>query len=517
MQTVTDEQVRKMNEVFSRNGNLTEAAMKAGMCRKTARKYVSVGKIPSELAQERERSWRTRANPFATDWPQVEEWLSAAPELEGKALFEFLMESNRDKAAELVSMGDEQAAAEIPKYTPGQMRTFQRHIKQWRATGGPEKEIFFAQEHRPGEAMQTDFTVLDALGVTIQRQPFPHQLCHSVLPYSNFQWATVCRSENGQALKKALQNHVLRLGRVPEWHQTDQSSTATHRADNRRVFNDDYVALVEHLGMKPRTIGVGKKEQNGDVESLNGALKRRIHQHLLLRGSRDFDSVAEYETFLTGVLERANALRATKIAQELAVMKTLSVSRLPDYKIAKVGVSKQSTIRVNRNTYSVPSRLIGETVEARVFDDRIEVWYAQSRQLMVERLLGDNGARIDYRHVIWSLVRKPGAFLRYRHREALFPSLIFRRSFDRLQEVHGAGRTADIEYLRILHLAAATMEANVEVALELLLDTDGQWGVDEVKAIAGPDETIVVPDLDDPKVELETFDLLLPSVAEVSQ
>jgi transposase InsO family protein len=426
--------------------------------------------------------------------------LEGAPELEAKALFRWLAETKHPG-----------------KYQEGQLRTFQRSIKRWRATEGPAKEVFFPQEHRAGEAMQTDFTVMDALGVTIQREPFLHQLCHSVLPYSNFQWATVCRSENGQALKKALQNHVLRLGRVPEWHQTDQSSTATHRADNRRVFNDDYVALVTHLGMKPRTIGVGKKEQNGDVESLNGALKRRIHQHLLLRRSRDFDSVEEYEAFLTRVLERANALRATKIAEELAVMKTLSVSRLPDYKGVKVGVSKQSTIRVNRNTYSVPSRLIGETVQARVFDDRIEVWYAQSRQLMVERLLGDNGARIDYRHVIWSLVRKPGAFLRYRHREALFPSLVFRRSYDRLQDAHGAGRTADIEYLRILHLAAATMEADVEVALELLLDTDDAWGADEVKAIAGADESVVVPELKDFEADLSDYDLLLSSAAQVSQ
>ena len=516
MKTVTDEQVRKMNQVYSKTANLAAAAMIAGMSRKTARKYRDVGKLPSQVEQERERTWRTREDPFETDWPIVEEWLTAAPELEARAVFEFLMESNHDRAAQLRVACDEQGASEVPQYTPGQMRTFQRRVKRWRATKGPDQEIFFAQEHRPGEAMQTDFTVLDALEVTIQREPFPHQLCHSVLPYSNWQWATVSRSENFLALKKALQNHVIRLGRVAQWHQTDQSSTATHRADNRREFNDDYVALVTHLGMKPRTIGVGKKEQNGDIEAANGALKRRIKQYLLLRGSRDFESIKEYEAFLADIFIRANKFRAAKIAEDLAAMKALSVSRLPDYKSSWHGVSKQSTIRVKRNAYSVPSRLIGESIEARVYDDRIEVWYAQTLQLTVLRLLGNSGARIDYRHIIWSMVRKPGAFARYKYREALFPTLVFRRAYDRLQEKHGAGRQCDLEYLRILHLAAATMEADVEVALELLLDTDDRWTSEEVKTITGASEAIEVPNIAVPEVELDPYDHLLTFTGEVS-
>ena len=66
---------------------------------------------------------------------------------------------------------------------------------------------------------------------------------------------------------------------------------------------------------------------------------------------------------------------------------------------------------------------------------------------------------IDYRHVIGSLVRKPGAFARYRYREHMFPTETFRLAYDALRE--WKGERADVEYVRILHLAATTMESDV--------------------------------------------------------
>lgn len=44
------------------------------------------------------------------------------------------------------------------------------------------------------------------------------------------------------------------------------------------------------------------------------------------------------------------------------------------------------------------------------------------------RLSGRGQHRIHYQHVIWSLVRKPGAFAAYRYRDDLFPTLTFRQT-----------------------------------------------------------------------------------------
>lgn len=477
---------------MKKTGSVQTAALRAGMDRKTARKYLKAGTLPSQSKEP--RTWRTREDPFDDDWSQVAEMLEHAPELEGKALFEYLL------------------TKQVDRYKPGQLRTFQRRVKQWRVRHGPDKEVFFPQRHRPGEAAQTDFTWCDELGVTIAGEAFSHKLCHVVLPYSGWQSATVCQSESMSALSEGVQTAFFLLGRVPTWHQTDNSTAATHKlSDGKRGFNDDYTALMRHLGMKPRTTAVGEKEQNGSIEAHNGALKRRLRQHLLLRGSRDFDSCDNYQAWVAQALAMANALRADKVAEDLAQMTVLAASRLATYREEKVTVTSWSTIRVKQNTYSVPSRLIGAELKARVFDDRIEAWHGDAHQLTVDRLLGRNNHAINYRHIIASLVRKPGAFRLYRYRDDLFPSLVFRRAYDALTAVR-TERRADLEYLRILHLAATEMESDVEVALECLLE-DGQVPVSEdVRALVAP-KKLEMPDLAAFEPQNGEYDGLLQEVA----
>lgn len=462
--------------------------MRAGMDRKTGRRWLALDKLPSESRSP--RTWRTREDPFAAVWPTLTAMLEAAPELQAKSLFEWLERE------------------EPGRFLPGQLRTLQRKVRRWRAQHGPPKPIFFAQQHRPGEAIQTDFTVADSLGITIAGEPFPHRLCHSVLPYSNWSSVTVCRSESLPALRRGIQTCVFALGRVPTFHQTDNSTAATHNpADGGRAFNREYEDLMSHLGMKPRTTGIGEKEQNGDVESKNGVVKRRLDQHLLLRGSRDFASMETYEAWARRVIAAGNELVDERFREDLAAMTPLLVRRLPEYSVVKVRVSKWSTIRVKENAYSVPSRLRDEPVTVRVYDDRLEVYYADRLELTMERLLGKKGHRINYRHVIWSLVQKPGAFERYRYREDLFPTLTFRRAYDALAS-ELAPRQADIEYLRVLHLASATMECEVEAALELVLEAGELPQSHIVKGLIRSDDP-EIPAIPQPQVDLTDYDLLL--------
>ena len=483
-------------EELSKHGRIGDAAMKADMHRETARKYIAAGKLPSEMPVVRD--WRTRPDPFEEHWPEIEARLRDTPELEAKTLFELLQETHPGR------------------YDAGQLRTLQRRIKRWRAAQGPEQEVVLAQQHRPGEAAQTDFTHATELAVTIAGQMFVHLLCVLVLPYSNWQWATVCLSESMAALRRGVQRALFQLGRVPRYHQTDCSTAATHKIpadqvayvdDGKRAFNAEYVALMRHFGMTPRTTAVGAKEQNGDVEAGNGALKRRLAQALLVRGSRDFESVDAWQDFIDGVERKANAHRSRRVAEDLAAMRELCVHKLPEYVEEEVRVSDWSTVRVKHCAYSVPSRLIGEWVRVRIFEDKIEVRYADELQLACERLLGRNRRRIDYHHVIWSLVRKPGAFSRYVYRDEMFPQLVFRKAYDAIQEVQ-AGTRGDLEYLRILHLAASTMEADVAAALALLLGDGKVLTAEAVKELISS-STIEVPALAPATVDLAEYDTLL--------
>jgi len=170
-------------------------------------------------------------------------------------------------------------------------------------------------------------------------------------------------------------------------------------------------------------------------------------------------------------------------------------------------------VLVKHCAYSVPSRLIGEWVRVRIFEDKLEVHFADALELACERLRGRNLHRIDYRHMIWSLVRKPGAFARYVYREEIFPSLVFRTAYDAIQTPHH-GTKGDLEYLRILHLAASTMEADVAAALSLLQMAGSAITADAVKAmIAATPTSIDVPMLVRPVVDLASHDALLAEVA----
>jgi hypothetical protein len=137
---------------------------------------------------------------------------------------------------------------------------------------------------------------------------------------------------------------------------------------------------------------------------------------------------------------------------------------------------------VGHNGYSVPSGLKGKRATVRVYEWHIEVWYANQRIETMPRMPGAHHFQINYRHVIDSLLRKPGGFRNYRYRDDLFPLDIFRQAWDVLNE-HLPPRRADLTYLRILKQAALGMEADIAQALRLLLDQDQSQNLWDEKTI----------------------------------
>jgi transposase InsO family protein len=497
--TATNAQVRIMMRERKKGRTQEQAAVSANMrSRKTVAKYEQLGQLPSEL--EEPRRHRTREDVFKEDWATVEDMLEDAPSLEAKAMFEWLCDERPGR------------------YKPGQLRTFQRRVSTWKALHR-EQVAILEQVHHPGEVLQTDGTWLTELGVTIQGQPFRHLLIHSVLPYSNWEWGRIAQSESLAALRLGLHSTLSRLGYVPEYHQTDNSSAATYwpgaktQTRSGREYTDGYLELLGHYSLEPRATHVRSPQENGDVESLNGGVKRALEQHLLLRGSRDFENVTAYEAFLFDVMARRNQGRQERLVKELAVMKPLSVGVLLTNSQVQVPVSRASTIRVDKHTYSVPTSLIGHKVKVRIHEWHLEVYYQSHHIETLPRLLGEKQHHVNYRHVIDSLLRKPGGFRDYRYRNDLFPTLVFRQAWEQLNQWQSP-RRADLAYLRILRLAARTLETDVASALEQLLATEGPWDETDVERLLQP-EPIRVPQLECGDVHLQQYDQLLSEVLHV--
>ena len=488
---------RQINQlVYERNRriSISMSAIKAGVSRNTARKYLRQAD-PSKQ-EKQPHDWRTRTDPLEAIWSVARGMLENAPELQAKALLEHLAERPGGRIEEKV------------------LRTFQRRVRQWRLEHGKEKEVFFSQEARPGAVLAVDWTDMRDLGVSICGVKLDHLMFHAVLPYSNWQWALRCRSESLLSVRSGLKATIGRLGRVPKELLIDNSSTATHRLSTdgkRRGFNGEFLSICEHFGISPRTTNVSCRHENGTCESMHGHFKSRLEQHLLLRGSRDFESESAYDLFVLGVLEKANGLRTVRLAEELAAMREHLAPELPDYTETMVRVNNNSTIRVCKRVYSVPSKLIGSSLRARIHETSIVL--LEGLVVLAELPLrgGDRGAVIDFRHIITWLVRKPGAFAQYRWREAMFPSLIWRMVYDHLCWQHDP-HTADVCYLEILQLAAQKGLSTVENIVEQLLAAPRPVvNAQEVNLLLQTyeEEAMAFRQRQAPVVSLEDYDALL--------
>jgi hypothetical protein len=488
MSKVTDRQVRRLRAALMEGKSLKAAALRTVMDEKTARKYRDLAKLASEL-DDWPRTWRTRENPFADVWEEVQEKLELSPGLQANTLFAWLQQRYPGR------------------FSNGQLRTLQRRIRQWRAAAGPPKEVFFAQIHYPGRLGASDFTHMTSLEVTLAGQPFEHMVFHFVLTYSNWETASICFSESFESLSDGLQQALWELGGVPERHRTDRMSAAVSNLSDRKEFTRRYEALMAHYGLIMEKINAREAHENGDVEQSHNRFKQAADQALQLRGSRDFADRAAYARFLREVLNQRNAGRQQRLAEERAVLSPLPRGRLESYKRARPQVGTGSVIRVDRNTYSVHSRLIGEKVDVRLYAEHLEVWYAGSVIHRIPRLRGQGKHLINYRHVIDSLVRKPGAFENYKYREDMFPTSRFRMAYDALRDT--TPRRASREYLQILELAARENESLVDDALRALFEEDQPITFRAVREWVGRRETArPVTDVQVELTSLSSFDVL---------
>ncbi len=440
---------------------LAKAALSVGIDAKTARKYRDAGPPPGP--DRAPHTWRTRPDPFAAVWDELRAMLAVNPGLQAQTLFAFLQRQYPGQ------------------FAPGQLRTLQRQLKAWRALEGPAKEVFFPQEHPPGQLAASDFCHLSALAVTIAGQPFDHLLYHFVLTHSNWETGGLCFSESFESLSAGLQAALWELGGVPQRHRTDSLSAAVQPLEGRETFTRRYQELLAHYGLAGEHIQPGKAHENGDVEQRHHRFKVALDQALMLRGSRDFADRAAYGLFVRELFAQLNAPRQGRLGAERARLRPLPPTRLDVARWVGATVGPASTIRVLANTYSVPSRLIGEPVRVRVEVEQLEVWYGQRRVERLPRLRGQDQHCINYRHVIGWLVKKPGAFPHYRFREALYPTSRFRMAYDAL--VAQQPQRGVREYLGLLSLAARESEQGVDDALRALLAGEQPISIAAVKQL----------------------------------
>ena len=369
---------------------LTAAAAAAGMSERSGRRWRN-SELPSDKKKHR-RHWRTHPDPFKGVWEeQIEPLLRVDKDgvLSANTILEWL---------------DRQDPG---RFAASQLRTLQRRMRDWRALNGPDKEVYFPQVHPPGREAQVDFTSAKDLAVTIAGQDFPHLLFEFVLSFSGWRYVEIADSETFLALKQGLQGALWELGGCPGIIRSDNLSAATYELRNSggRDLNRSYRQLLDHYGLGSTRTNRAAAHENGVVEQANRRIKDAIAQELLLRGGCDFTSRDNYYEFVREVVARKNRLREPKSEIERSQLRPLPAAAIPDYVNYQARVRKWSTIRVSSRTYTVPPRLIGSKVDARLYADHLDVYYKGRLVERLERATGPQRARVNYRHVIGSLVR----------------------------------------------------------------------------------------------------------------
>jgi hypothetical protein len=443
---------------FRKSNPLKIAAVKAGFSPATGYR---LGKDPGLPSQKREPRGRRRADPLADVWEgEVVGMLQDAPGLRPVAIFDELLRRH-------------------PLLSPGMRRTLERRIRAWRSLNGAEREVMFRQEHPPGRMGLSDFTDTSDLGVSIAGELLAHRLYHFRLPFSGFEYANVVLGgESFIALAEGLQNALWLLGGAPEQHRSDSLSAAFRNldGDDRIDLTRRYEAFCGHYGMTPTRNNAGVAHENGSIESSHGHLKKALADALLLRGSRDFDDLDGWRGFVDEVVGRHNARNLKRIDLERSALKVLPARKTADYEEVRVFVTSSSAFTLRKVFYTVPSRLIGHRLLARLYDDRLECFQGSTPLFTLRRgRAGPNGKHghvVDYRHVIQSLRRTPMALLNLVYREQLFPRRPYAKAFEALLAKEGEKRACRA----IVGLLALAHERACEGELALAIDAELEAG-----------------------------------------
>lgn len=386
-----------------------KAAAKADFSLSTAKRLEVRGGI-----LETKRQYKTRPDPFGEVWEsELLSLLQKTPTLSAAILLEYL----QDKYPK--------------KYSDKLIRTLQRRVRKWKALNGPEKEIMFTQEHLPGLLGLSDFTHLKGMTIKINGESLKHILYHFRLAYSGWSYVRIIQGgESFTALAESLQNALWRLGGSPKEHRTDSLSAAFKNLskDAKEDLTKRYSALCSHYGIKPTRNNLGCKHENGSIESSHRHMKRRIREALALRGNGDFSSIQEYQSFIDTIVTKHNQKNYESIKYERTFLLDLPLLKTCDYTETIVAVASTSTIRVKNTIYSVPSRLIGENLRVHIYDDRLECYLGAEHLFQLPKYNNEHREvkkHINYRHLLGSLIKKPGAFGRSTIKYDILPTQDF--------------------------------------------------------------------------------------------
>ena len=448
---------QRIRELVQEGKNNTEIARVLGVDRKTVRKYRSSNAPPKYT----KRSAPTRVDPLA-EFAERARFLFHEHDLDGSAVYVQLREEG---------------------YT-GSERTVQRRVASWRREQPLER--YFEQRYDPGEQAQFDFK--EKITLPFYDGDRIVYLFFGTLPYSDFFCIRGFPSLCYEAFAEGMHTFFEAAGGLTRNIRIDNLSPCVSKVYRgmKRDYTSAFVRAIDYYGFKVLPCNRGRGNEKGDVEREIRTRMNHIRNRQRVSGRkfRDFDDL---NTWLQKFCEcHQNGTKGDYLDRERASLLPLPArSEEVVSTIERVSISSFGTARSERlkASYSVPDNFIGSSCTLTITPFQVTIRRAgNGGDLAAVHQRRESGKHsILLEHALPSLIRKPQAMVRWRHRDILFPSPVFRRYLARLRSDNPD--QAEIEFLRAINLVQFVSLDEIGVAMDLAMTSEATELFSEVKQL----------------------------------
>lgn len=398
----------------------------------------------------------------------------------------------------------------------GSLRSVQRHYTDLRQR--KPKERFFEQEYQPAEQSQFDFKEKVEL-------PFVNgpQIVHfhfGTLPHSDFFHIKAYPYRNFEAFIDGIHSFFEKSGGMTEKIRFDNLAPCVKKVlkGSERLYTDSFIKATTYYGFKLLPCTPGKGSDKGDVEREIRTQARRI-KNLVSRTGKVFQDFDDLNNWLVDFCKK----HLTPKALELWAIEQMTLKPLPPRddeilcKTAAMPVSTYGTVRLGHSTYSVPDEAIKQSVRVVVGAYEVKIYALDSSSTLIAThpRQPENENSILLAHTLRSLIRKPHAMVRWKHKSILFPDPIFKSYYEYLQKILDYG--AEGEFLKTVNLVQHASIDEISSAMELCLESKTMSPFLDVKELLlGSPKQLQIPRQTQLRPLLSIYDELIPSLQKVS-
>ncbi len=283
---------------------------------------------------------------------QIRQWLDDAPELKAPAVLERLRPHGYTGGVTIV-------------------RALLRRIRP-RTT----REPFLTLDFAPAEVMQVDWA---DFGFAIPGCPRRVSALVMTLCYSRYLYLELTLSQAFGTFLRGFERGLKFFGGTTYIDVFDNMRTVvTSGSGANAAFNRKFLAYAQSRGFAVRACNAASGHEKGRVERPIGFVRERFWPGRRFASLLDLNrqATAWRDEFANNRIHEVTGKVPALVFKhdEQRLLKPLPETPFETDDIESTGVTKQFRVRFDRNTYSVPPRLVGQTVVVRASDDAVAVY-----------------------------------------------------------------------------------------------------------------------------------------------